>query len=139
MPFAPSFQFADDINAALREVVDLGELDIHVEGVETPVYRPHLSTFVVDERRAVSFERLEILRLPSIDGELAGVAWILHHDYEGALPPCSPIRGLRLRSGNIQVGDRALLEELFPEPRFNGWSVGEIHVIDRRIVPEWAA
>jgi hypothetical protein len=28
-----------------------------------------------------------------------------------------------------------LLEDLFSEPRFNIWSVGEVHVIDRRIVP----
>src|SRR5262249_46280285 len=40
-----------------------------------------------------------------------------------------------LRSGNIQVGDHTLLEELFPEQRFNVWAVGEVHVIDRRIVP----
>ena len=33
------------------------------------------------------------------------------------------------------MGDHILLEDLFPEPRFNGWSVGEVHVIDRRIVP----
>ena len=33
------------------------------------------------------------------------------------------------------MGDHALLEELFPEARFNAWSVGEVHVIDRRIVP----
>ena len=40
-----------------------------------------------------------------------------------------------MRSGNIQVGDNALLEELFPEARFNAWSVGEVHVLERRIVP----
>ena len=28
-----------------------------------------------------------------------------------------------------------LLEDLFPEARFNAWAVGEIHVIDTRIVP----
>ena len=35
----------------------------------------------------------------------------------------------------MQVGDNNLLEELFPETRFNSWSVGEIHIIDRRIIP----
>jgi molecular chaperone HtpG len=28
-----------------------------------------------------------------------------------------------------------MFEEIFPETRFNAWSVGEIHVIDPRIVP----
>jgi molecular chaperone HtpG len=42
---------------------------------------------------------------------------------------------LRLRAGDVQVGDGTGLEELFAEPRFNSWSVGEVHVLDRRIVP----
>jgi molecular chaperone HtpG len=65
---------------------------------------------------------------------VAAVAWVLHHDYEGAIPS-SQVKGIRLRSGNIQVGDHTLLEELFPEHRFNAWAVGEVHVVDRRIVP----
>ena len=28
-----------------------------------------------------------------------------------------------------------MLDELFQEPRFNGWAVGEIHIIDERILP----
>jgi hypothetical protein len=40
-----------------------------------------------------------------------------------------------VRCGNIQVGDDRMFEELFPEARFNGWSVGELHVIDPRIIP----
>lgn len=40
-----------------------------------------------------------------------------------------------MRRGNMQIGGQALLEDLFPEPRFNAWSVGEVHVIDRRVVP----
>jgi 23S rRNA maturation mini-RNase III len=40
-----------------------------------------------------------------------------------------------VRCGNVQVGDERMFEELFPEARFNAWSVGELHVIDPRIVP----
>jgi len=135
VPFAPNFRFGDQIRTALQDVVELGELDIRVQGIERPVYRPHQDTFVVDEKRSIAFERVELLKLPSMDGDVAGIAWILHHDYEGALPATAAIKGLRVRAGNIQIGDSNLLEELFPEPRFNGWPVGEIHVVDRRIVP----
>jgi hypothetical protein len=37
--------------------------------------------------------------------------------------------------GNMQIGDDRLMEELFTEPRFNGWVVGEVHIIDERVVP----
>lgn len=63
------------------------------------------------------------------------ICWILHHDYEGALRNDTGVKGLRLRAGNIQIGETALMEELFSEVRFNSWCVGEVHVVDRRLVP----
>jgi molecular chaperone HtpG len=33
------------------------------------------------------------------------------------------------------VGEPNLFEDSFKESRFNGWTIGEIHVLDRRIVP----
>jgi molecular chaperone HtpG len=45
------------------------------------------------------------------------------------------IRGIRARLGDIQVGEPDLFDESFKESRFNGWAIGEIHVLDRRIVP----
>lgn len=73
--------------------------------------------------------------LPGSDGAVAAVGWILHHGYLGAFPKNSPIKGLRLRSGNLQIGEAELLDEIFPEPRFNSWVVGEVHVLDDRILP----
>jgi len=135
VPFAPDFRFGPEITEALRQNVDLGNLEIVVDGVDGPVFRPHRNQFVADDKRTITFEDVEFVTVPGIDGETAAVGWILHHAYEGAIPSGSLYKGLRLRSGNVQVGDHASLEELFPEPRFNVWSVGEIHVIDRRIVP----
>lgn len=135
VPFAPEFTFGEKITAALQGLVNLGELEIRIDGIDDPVYRPHRDRFVLDEKQSIAFEGLEVTEIPGIDGEVAAVAWVLHHDYEGAIPTGMLVKGLRLRSGNVQVGDHALLEELYPEPRFNAWSVGEVHVIDRRIVP----
>ncbi len=135
VPFAPEFRFAADITAALRAMGCPLELDVHVSGVEGPVHRPHRDSFPLNEARQAEFSDLELVELPGVDGGVASLAWILHHDYEGAIPVAAQVKGLRMRSGNIQVGDNALLEELFPEARFNAWSVGEIHVLDRRIVP----
>jgi hypothetical protein len=135
LPFSPEFRFSVEIGEALREHVNLGEVDLYVEGVESQVFRPHRDDFAIDDKKAISFSGLEIVRVPGVDGETAAIGWILHHEYEGALPNAALMKGLRLRSGNIQVGEHLLLEELFAEPRFNVWSVGEIHVIDRRIVP----
>uniref|UniRef100_UPI000A1147F2 molecular chaperone Hsp90 n=1 Tax=Ensifer aridi TaxID=1708715 RepID=UPI000A1147F2 len=135
VPFAPEFRFGPEIRAALAPAVDLGELTIRIEGTERPVYRPHRDLFQDQNGRTISFNRISITRVPGIDGELAAIAWVLHHEYEGALPASAGIKGLRLRCGNVQIGEHFLLEDLFPETRFNAWSVGEVHVLDRKIIP----
>ncbi|TGR83019.1 molecular chaperone Hsp90 [Mesorhizobium sp. M2D.F.Ca.ET.223.01.1.1] len=135
VPFSPDFKFGGELTELLERHVDLGILHIHIDGAEEPLYRPHRNNIAFDGNGCVTFNAVSTVEIPGIDGELAALAWILHHDYEGALPTRTLVKGLRLRSGNVQVGDHALLEDLFPEPRFNVWSVGEVHVIDRRIVP----
>lgn len=135
VPFSPDFRFGAEIMAALRGTVTLGEFELHVSDIEGPIYRPHRNSVAVDSKRVSSFEDIQFIDIPSVDGEIAAIGWVLHHGYEGAVPINSLIRGLRLRCGNLQVGDHALLEDIFPEPRFNAWSVGEIHIIDRRVVP----
>jgi len=135
VPFAPEFSFGAEIRAALAQVVALGELDIRIEGNDSPVFRPHRDVLALSGQNPIRFNRVSVSEISSIDGELAAVVWVLHHEYEGALPNAVGVKGLRLRAGNVQIGEHNLLEELFPEVRFNAWSVGEIHVVDRKVVP----
>ena len=135
VPFSPVLSFGGELSKALSRHLDLGELDIRIDGADEPVYRPHRDSFSFDGKQSVKFDGLSFVEIPGVDDDVAAVAWVLHHAYEGAVPTGTLVKGLRLRTGNIQVGDHVLLEDLFHEPRFNGWSVGEVHVIDRRIVP----
>ncbi len=134
VPFSPEFRFGERIRSALAGVVQLGDLEIRVCG-EGPVYRPHRDLLSLGDGKEDVIEDVEVVEVPGVDGELAAIAWILHHHYEGALPNATLVKGLRLRAGNLQIGDHLLLEDLFPESRFNAWAVGEIHVLDPRIVP----
>lgn len=135
VPFSADFKFGDEIVSSVRPIApDFGEVDIVVNG-GAPVVRPHANELPLSPVKAVPFEELIVLQIPATDGGIAAVAWFLHHTYEGAVPASAHVKGVRLRIGNIQIGDHALLEEIFPEPRFNGWSVGEVHILDRRIVP----
>jgi hypothetical protein len=51
------------------------------------------------------------------------------------VPTGTGFKGLKFRVGNVQIGGNTLLEEFFTEPRFNSWSIGEVHIFDKRIVP----
>lgn len=43
--------------------------------------------------------------------------------------------GIRVRVGNILLGDAHLLDRCFREDRFNGYMIGEIHVNNSQLVP----
>lgn len=134
VPFSPEFPFAKKIAESLAPHVAMGNVDVRIDGLEGPVFRPYRRAIEIGENVYDPYLDVEIRELPSADGGIAAVAWVLHHGYTGAIPAKSLVKGLRLRSGNIQVGDGSILEEWFPETRFNAWSVGEIHVIDPRIM-----
>ena len=135
VPFSHAFRFGAEISQALSGHVDLGELEIRVTGTDEPIYRPHRDSLNVGGNPTLTFKDLTVIEVPGLDDGVSAIAWILHHEYSGAVPTGTLLKGLRLRTGNIQVGGHALLEGLFSEPRFNSWSVGEVHVVDRRIVP----
>ena len=85
---------------------------------------------------AAPFERLETRVIPRLDdGDPAAVLWLAHTPYAGSIPRHLGVRGLRARSGNIQIGSDDVFRDLFHETRFNGWCVGEVHITDSRIVP----
>jgi molecular chaperone HtpG len=133
LPFAPQFRFADDITTMLAEHAGLTDITLKVAGKVEPTFRPHRDFFDIASGKD-NFDELQKITIPGYDGGTAAVGWVLHHGYKGAVPD-SNLKGLRLRSGNMQVGTNGILEDLFIETRFNSWSVGEIHVIDSRIIP----
>ena len=103
---------------------------------ELPVARPFGNALALTDTYAAPFERLETRVIPRLDdGEPAAVLWLAHTPYLGSIPRHLGVRGLRVRSGNIQVGSDDVFSRLFQETRFNGWCVGEIHITDSRIVP----
>ncbi|TPN84174.1 hypothetical protein FJ987_02760 [Mesorhizobium sp. CU2] len=134
IPFSSEFRFAGDILAALQAVTKPSEIEIRINGGE-PLRKPHQDTFLLAPGKTNAFEELSLVEIPGMEGGIAAIGWFLHHEYDGALPVATLIKGVRLRIGNLQIGDHTILEEMFPESRFNAWSVGEIHVFDPRIVP----
>jgi molecular chaperone HtpG len=134
VPFGEEFSQQSDILTHIRETVQLGNLEISING-SSPIRRPFQTVFQISDHEQDCFGEVEPITVPAVDGELAAVGWVAHHGYRGALSTSLGIRGIRFRVGNIQIGDDRLVEELFPEQRFNAWSVGEIHIVDPRILP----
>lgn len=71
------------------------------------------------------------------DGEGKLIAWMWYglSRFEKQIPKYNQMRGLRLRSANIQLGNDDVLEALFKEPRGNYYFVGEVFAVDKLLIP----
>lgn len=65
------------------------------------------------------------------------IAWLWYglSTFDKQIPKVNDMRGLRLRSGNIQIGDDNVLTKLFREPRGNYYFIGEVFAVDKELIP----
>ncbi len=135
VPLASSFPLACQIREFLATHTDYFEFDVRVNG-DPPIRRPFGQAIPLTNDYSAVFERLETRVVPQVDQDRpAAVLWLAHTPYMGSISRRLGIRGLRARTGNIQIGSDDIFEHLFHETRFNGWCVGEVHMVDSRIVP----
>jgi len=119
------FGYFDGIVKYLKEMKGFRYYHLLLNG--TPVFRPYETVFQARERvvEAVSsVEYVECVR----NGQLLCRGWYAVTEFLASLPPHITMRGLRVRQGNIAIGDEYFLKDQFSEPRFSTWHIGELHV-----------
>ena len=136
VPLAPDFPFFRKVQEIFAPQQLPYSLWITLDGEEQPIQRQYGSAVVFNGNKEDHFHDFEEVRVPSLDGRGdAAIGWIAHSSYLGAIPKATRIRGVRARVGNIQVGNERVFDHLFEEDRFNRWCVGEVHIVDHRIIP----
>lgn len=68
-------------------------------------------------------------------GNLIAWMWYGLSRFEKSIPKVNQMRGLRVRSGNIQIGNDDVVQDLFKENRGNYYFVGEIFAEDDKLIP----
>ena len=79
--------------------------------------------------------KLEFKDFRDSDGNLVAWMWVGLSRFEKQIPKVNAMRGLRVRSANIQLGNDDVLTNLFKESRGNYYFVGEVFAVDSRLVP----
>ena len=79
--------------------------------------------------------KLEFHDFKDSKGNLIAWMWVGLSRFEKRIPKINHMRGIRLRSANIQLGDDDAFAELFKEPRGNYYFVGEVFAIDKDLIP----
>jgi len=118
--------------------IKLQEYNIYLEDNKhkTKLYKIYKDYFVSNLRRKIP-DRIKDIEVKIIKDEkdnIIAFMWYAISNYYGTICDNS-IKGLRYRKGNIQIGDRLTLNDIFLEERFNGWFQGEIFVLDPNLIP----
>lgn len=140
LPYKPGeFAFADELHLFLRENgYEIEEFPIFLgrkEGGLEPAYKPNRHRYRADGRKMKEDEILSLRKFRvEAGGRVCALGWYGASRWLGTL--CDPgIAGIRVRRGNMMVGDGKTLNQIFKEARFNGWAQGEIFVTDDGLIP----
>lgn len=79
--------------------------------------------------------RLEFKDFRNSANELVAWMWVGLSRFEKQIPKNNAMRGLRVRSANIQLGNDDALQDLFKESRGNYYFVGEVFAASKELIP----
>lgn len=139
VPYSSDFIWGKEIVKRLKkEGLEIGVYNVCLEyGTKsTPIYKPYKDEFIVDKGKNITdtIQDITILKIPNDSKNLTAIGWLAKTNYMGSVYD-KAVKGIRLRKGNILIGDHQTLNIVFKDARFNGWSIGEIFAIDKMLIP----
>lgn len=141
IPFRDRFYWGREINKELAENgITIAEYPVFIgESFESlsQVYKPYKVTFEANSRTGVSKDEildLSFFRINDGSQQMIAYGWYANTDFSGTLVD-ERISGVRVRQGNILIGNERTLAPFYKEPRFNGWAIGEVYVASPNLIP----
>jgi len=137
--FSNQFKWADMIKARTKFISQkISEYNIGIfkdNGNRKHICKHYSDKFVSDRMRKVEDTINDIETKIFYNNEFPiAYLWYAKSNFWGTVQDTS-IKGLRLRKGNIQLGDRTTLNNIFKDERFNGWLIGELHIMSDELIP----
>ena len=87
-----------------------------------------------NKRDADEIDNLEFFKI-EVDGCVYALGWYANCSWLGTLSNLE-MAGIRVRKGNILIGDRTTLNPIFGnQSRFNAWVQGEVFVLHDNLIP----
>ncbi len=137
VPFANTFIFKSQIYDKFKEKnINIDEYRIYIDTEQ--IYKPY-STKIYTESNGSKKALDDILDIKFFeikDGkELIAFGWHGISSVLQQIQACNVARGIRIRKGNIQIGEDDTLQRLWKDRRFHFYFIGELHIVDPELVP----
>jgi molecular chaperone HtpG len=133
VPFHPDFSFGKSIDKEVtNRVQSYRTYSISVNGEQ--IYKPYRDIVGLSKGNGETVKSISFVELHGESGML-GFGWIGELSLQGTLSASTDMDGLRLRYGNILIGNKETLSGFFRERRFNNYLLGEIHICGNGLIP----
>jgi molecular chaperone HtpG len=137
IPIENKFILKEEIYSRFKsEQISIDEYSIYVNTEQ--IYKPYNSDiYTLQNSVRKKFDDIFAIQFEDfiIDGKRIAFGWYGISTQLQQIPSNNVFRGIRLRKGNIQIGDEHTLRRFFKDGRFHLYYVGEIHVISDDIIP----
>lgn len=141
VPFKNRFYWGREIkNEFLKKDFKVAEYSVFIgESFEslTQIYKPYKISLDVSARSGVAKDEIQgvsYFDIKSNQGEVLAIGWYGELNFYGTIAE-ENISGIRLRQGNILIGDSKTLSPYYAESRFNNWCLGELYILSNDLIP----
>jgi len=138
VPYKKGFLFQDKIYNKAKEYNSLiDEYNIYINNNQ--IFKEYTTSIYEGEkhnkRKIDEIFDIEFFDIKDKNGQLLCWGWYSVSIYVKQIPSVNIARGIRLRKGNIQIGNEKQLVKLFKEPRGSFYFFGEVHAISPQLIP----
>lgn len=127
------FSYADEIEKELiTRVPKYKTYNIYVN--EEQIFKPYCDILTLRGDKKDKIKGIEFYEFNNLFTKMA-FGWIAQLSLICSINSACLMDGIRVRCGNIQIGDNNLLNDFFRERRLNNYLSGEIHIIDNKLIP----
>ena len=141
LPFRKNFFWRSTIKQDLEDKgVSIAEYPIFIgSSFEqlTQLYKPYKTFFDTSSRAGIiknEVTGVSFFNVINQAGEAMAYGWYADTELSGTLVD-ERLSGIRIRLGNILIGDSKTLAPCFKESRFSGWVIGELYIVSSDLIP----
>jgi hypothetical protein len=125
------FSFSNELDEYLSVLPGYRSYNIFLNG--RSIHKAFSDRIQLSEGSLDTIEGIDTFEWSDGNGKSIARGWFARTSLLGSLPSNVLFRGIRVRQGNIEVGDEHFLAGYYTERRFATWHIGEIHVYDHCI------
>ena len=120
------FSFSKELDSFFSELRGYKTYNIFLNNKQ--IFRPYHDKIDLPKSSGDEIKSIVKFDIKGINGVHIGKGWYAETSLMFSLPSSILMRGIRVRQGNIGIGNEYFLEKAFTERRFANWHIGEIHL-----------